>query len=326
MTRATDTEADDFMQLRPLLFSLAYRMTGSVADSEDILSEAYLRLRRAQQRCTPIDSLRTYLSAVVTRLSIDHLRSARIRRESYFGTWLPEPLVDATESEFNRVELADSLSMAFLVLLETLTPAERAAFLLHDVFEYDYPGIAVIVDKTESNCRQLVTRARRQIATRRPRFDAAKQQRDELARRFFAAVESGDMKPLIQMLSADVVAYGDGGGRGPSLPRPINGRDKVVRLLTAISEAIRQFDLHLEHAHVNGQPGALMKDEQGRLLNVFELDIFDGTVQVVRSVVNPDKLQHLAPLIGPDHPLRRGGPRVLPNRARTDPISRNPED
>lgn len=306
MTETNGAEADDFMQLRPLLFTLAYRMTGSVADAEDIVSEAYLRLRRAEEAHTSIGSLKTYLSAVVTRLSIDHLRSARVRRESYFGTWLPEPLVDTNDSGFERVELADSLSMAFLVLLEALTPTERAAFLLHDVFDYDYPSIAKIVDKGEPNCRQLVTRARRKMEKRHPRFDATKRERDELARKFFSAVENGDIEPLIRMLSADVVAYGDG-GHGPSLPRPVNGRDKVARLLTALSEGVHKFGLHLEHVHVNGQPGALFKDGEGRLLNVIGLDILDGTVHAIRSVINPEKLGHLAPLIGPEHPLRGGG-------------------
>ena len=310
MTESSRSDADDFIQLRPLLFSLTYRMCGSVADAEDIVSEAYLRLRRTQQAGTAIESLRAYLCAVVTRLSIDHLRSARVRRESYFGTWLPEPLVDADATpDADHADLADSLSMAFLIVLETLTPTERAAFLLRDVFEYDYAGIAAIVKRTEPNCRQLVARARRQIQTRRPRFDATRQERDDLAAKFFSAVQNGDIEPLIHLLAEDVIAYGDGGGNGPSLPRPINGRDKVLRLLTAVSDAVREFDLHLEQVQVNGQPGALLKDQNGQLLNVIGLDILDGVVQTVRAVVNPDKLRHLAPLIGPDHPLRRGSVR-----------------
>ncbi|HEY2173570.1 MAG TPA: RNA polymerase sigma-70 factor [Mycobacteriales bacterium] len=299
--------AEDFVALRSLLFSLAYRMTGSVADAEDIVSDAYLRLRRAQAAGTQIASLKSYLSSVVTRLSIDHLRSARMRREAYVGPWLPEPLVRTdTTPESERVELADTLSMAFLVLLETLSPTERAVFLLREVFEFDYPQIAGILDKTEQHCRQLMHRARRHVDVRKPRFDAEVQERDELATRFFIALEDGDFDPLITMLAADVVAYGDGGGNGPSLPRPVNGRDKVLRLLAALSRAAAEYDLHFEPVPVNGQPGALFLDADGRLLNVLALDILDGTVQAVRSVINPDKLRHLGPLITADHPLRGG--------------------
>jgi RNA polymerase sigma-70 factor (ECF subfamily) len=300
--------ADEFVALRPLLFSLAYRMTGSVADAEDIVSESYLRLRRAQSGGTQVDSLKTYLSSVVTRLSIDHLRSARMRREAYVGPWLPEPLVaTGSRPEFERVELADTLSMAFLVLLETLSPTERAVFLLREVFEFDYRQIAGIVERSETYCRQLMRHARQHIEARKPRFDARDQQGGELATRFFDAIEDGDLDPLITMLAADVVAYGDGGGNGPSLPRPVNGRDKVVRLLAAIGNATRDYDLHFEQVRINGQPGALLVDADRRLLNVVVLDILDGTIQAVRSVVNPDKLQHLGPLISADHPLRGGG-------------------
>lgn len=304
-----ESSTQEFVTLRPLLFSLAYRMTASVADAEDIVSEAYLRLHRARERGVEIISLRTYLSSVVTRLGIDHLRSARVRREAYLGTWLPEPLV-ATEAtpEFERVEVADTLSMAFLVLLETLSPTERAVFLLREVFEFDYAQIASILDRTEAGCRQLLTRARQHITARKPRFDADAAERDQLAARFFDAVGAGELDPLVTMLAADVVAYGDGGGNGPSLPRPINGRDKVLRLLAALTRAITDFRLHIEQVPVNGQPGALLLDNDGRLLNVLALDILDGTVQAVRSIINPDKLHHLGPLIGADHPLRGGRP------------------
>jgi RNA polymerase sigma-70 factor (ECF subfamily) len=317
MADNSTVDTDEFVSLRPLLFSLAYRMTGSVADAEDIISESYLRLRRAQDGGTEIDSLKTYLSSVVTRLSIDHLRSARVRREAYVGPWLPEPLV-ATDNapDFERVELADTLSMAFLVVLETLSPTERAVFLLREVFEFDYSQISAIVAKSEPYCRQLMRRARQHVAARRPRFDAGDQQRDELAARFFAALADGDLDPLIAMLADDVMAYGDGGGNGPSLPRPVTGRDKVLRLLGAISQAMSEFDLHIEPVPVNGQPGALIVDGNRRLLNVVTLDIVDGTIQAVRSVVNPDKLGHLGPLMSADHPLRGGGRRGSKHRTR----------
>jgi RNA polymerase sigma-70 factor (ECF subfamily) len=301
-------DEEDFMALRPLLFSLGYQMTGSVADAEDLVSESYLRLRRAREHGTEIRSLNTYLSSVVTRLSIDHLRSARVRKETYVGPWMPEPLIetDATP-EFERVESADTLSIAFLVLLETLSPAERAVFLLREVFEFDYPHIAGILGKTEIYCRQLLSRARQHIEARKPRFDADEHERNQLAAHFFAAVQDGDLGPLTSMLAADVVAYGDGGGNGPSLPRPINGRGKVLRLLAAIARAVSDFNLHIEQVPVNGQPGALLLDSGGRLLNVLALDILDGAIQTVRSIINPDKLHHLGPLITPDHPLRGGG-------------------
>jgi RNA polymerase sigma-70 factor, ECF subfamily len=307
MAESASVGADEFVALRSLLFSLAYRMTGSVADAEDIVSESYLRLRRAEAAGTQIGSLKTYLSSVVTRLSIDHLRSARVRRETYFGPWLPEPLVQSEGApDFERVELADTLSMAFLVLMETLSPTERAVFLLREVFEFDYAQISGMLDKTETHCRQLMRRARGHVEAGKPRFDTRNRERDELAARFFAAVEAGNLEPLITMLAADVVAYGDGGGNGPSLPRPVNGRDKVLRLLAAISKAVRDFELHFERVLVNGQPGALFVDADDRLLTVLVLDVIDGTVQAVRSIVNPDKLHHLAPLISDDHPLRRG--------------------
>jgi RNA polymerase sigma-70 factor (ECF subfamily) len=300
-------QADDFMALRPLLFSLAYQMTGSVADSEDIVSEAYVRLRRAELQDTEIASLKAYLCSVVTNLCIDHLKSARVRREAYVGTWLPEPLIDSAETpEFERVELSDTLSMAFLVLLETLTPTERAVFLLREVFEFDYPQIARVLNKSEASCRQQLSRARTHIDARKPRFDADVEQRERLAARFFAALEAGELEPLVSMLSEDVIGYGDGGGNGPSLPRPVNGRDKVMRLLAAVVEACRVYALRLEPALVNGQPGARMLDADGGLMNVLSLDILDGRIQTIRSVVNPDKLGHLGRLTDPGHPMRRG--------------------
>ncbi|WP_084614775.1 RNA polymerase sigma-70 factor [Nakamurella lactea] len=317
MTDSNGNETDSdtqFVALRPLLFSLGYQLTGSVADAEDIVSDAYLRLRRARDNGTEIGSLKNFLSTVVTRLGIDHLRSARVRRETYVGPWLPEPLVDTDERpEFERIELADTLSMAFLVLLETLTPTERAVFLLREVFEFDYPQIADTLGKSETHCRQLLTRARRHIDDGRPRFDADKRERELLADRFFAAVSDGELDPLVDLLAADVVAYGDGGGNGPSLPLPVNGRARVLKLLASLARFAGEYGLRLRRAPVNGQPGALVVDADGRLLNVLTIDIVDGAVQTVRSVVNPDKLRHLGPLIGTEHPLRGGG-RPSPRR------------
>lgn len=304
----TDPDVDGYLHLRPLLYSIAYKMTGRVGDAEDIVSEAFLRLQRARAEGTVVESLKAYLSSVVTRLSIDHLQSARVRRERYFGTWLPEPVVIEETSD---PDLSDSLSLAFLVVLERLAPVERAVFLLHDVFDLDYPRIAEIVGKSEVNCRQIATRARRYVAARQPRFEASPDERAALAERFFTAVETGDLGDLVEMLAADVVAYGDGGGRGPSLPKPVSGRDRVLRLLAALTSTIRRFDLHLERGTVNGQPGALVRDASGSLLNVLSVDVLGGEVHTIHSIINPDKIGHLAPLIAPDHPLRRG-PRRRP--------------
>jgi RNA polymerase sigma-70 factor (ECF subfamily) len=289
------TTAEIYQQLRPLMFSIAYRMAGSVSEAEDIVQEAFLRYHAAQER-SPVESPKAFLSAVTTRLCIDHLRSARVRREAYVGEWLPEPLLtgDAADPP-GQAEQADSLSMAFLLLLERLSPVERAVFLLHDVFSYDYREIAGIVGKTEDNCRQLALRARRHVTEHRPRFEASRSKREELASRFFSAVGGGDMDDLVSMLAEDVVVYGDSGGTSPSWPRPIVGRDHVARLLAGVSGQIRQLGITASRVEINGQPGAMFLDPAGGVTHVFVLDIADGQVQTVRSVINPDKLHHLGP-------------------------------
>jgi RNA polymerase sigma-70 factor (ECF subfamily) len=295
-----------FEELRPVLFSIAYRMLGSVGEAEDIVQEAFLRFHRASAQ-TEIESARAYLSAVTTRLSIDHLRSARVRREQYVGEWLPEPLlVDPEPDAARHAETADMLSLAFLVLLESLTPVERAVFLLHDVFGYGYDEIAGIIGKSEDNCRQLAVRARRHVEERRPRFEASRTKREELAQLFFAAVEEGDTHGLVRLLADDVVVYGDGGGRAPSWPRPIRGREQVGRLLVAVAALARGAGLRLHPTRVNGQPGARFLDREGRLVSVLSLDIADGAVQTVRSIINPDKLGHLGPLADVRALLREG--------------------
>jgi RNA polymerase sigma-70 factor (ECF subfamily) len=295
----TAEAAETFESLRPLLFSIAYRMLGSASEAEDIVQEAFLRQQRAMRDGSGIESPKAFLSAVVTRLSIDHLRSARARREVYVGEWLPEPLltddgVDADPAA--HAEQADSLSMAFLVLLEQLTPVERAAFLLHDVFGYGYDEIAKSVDKSEDNCRRLAARARQHIDRGKPRFEASRRERERLAERFFAAVGDGDVDALAEMLAADAVVYGDGGGKGPSWPHPIVGRERVSRLLAGVGRQLDEYGVALERHDVNGQPGAVVRDHDGRLISVFALDIADGVVQTFRSVINPDKLRHLGPV------------------------------
>jgi RNA polymerase sigma-70 factor (ECF subfamily) len=285
-----------YEELRPLLFSIAYRMVSSVGEAEDIVQEAFLRIYRAESEGTAIDSPKAYLAAVVTRLSIDHLRSARVRREQYFGEWLPEPLLTDPEPDAAaHAEKADSLSMAFLVLLESLTPVERAVFLLREVFEYDYGEIAKVVDRTEANCRQLYVRARRHIDEGRPRFEASRERRDELARRFLAASQRGDVDALTQLLAADVVVYGDGGGKAPSWPHPIYGRERVVKLMVGVFAQAAQLGAELRPARVNGQPG-LMFLAEGQIGAVMSFDIADGLIQTIRGVTNPDKLDHLGPV------------------------------
>ena len=223
---------EQFDELRPAAFAIAYRMLGSVSEAEDVVQEGFLRLHRARAGGERIESPRAYLSAVVSRLSLDQLRSARVRRETYVGEWLPEPLVaSADDDPARKAEMADSLSLAFLVLLESLSPEQRAAFLLHEVFDEPYSRIAEIIGTSEQNARQLATRARRHVDERRPRFEASREQREQLATRFFAAVEDGDLEGLEELLAHDVVLHGDGGGKAPAIGRAIHGRAKVARTL-----------------------------------------------------------------------------------------------
>ena len=288
------SNGSSYEQLRPLLFSIAYRMLGTVADAEDVVQEAFLRLERTRRGGTQVESPRGFLTTVTTRLAIDELRSARARRESYFGPWLPEPLITATEPDAaEAAQLSDSLSIAFLVVLETLTPVERAVFLLREVFEYPYDEIAQIIDKSESNCRQILVRARKRIDQGKPRFEVDREQQRELAGRFLDAFEDGRLDELVSFLAADVIFYGDGGGKGQGLPRPVYGADRVGRLLRSLNGRLHQAGARLEPTSVNGSPGTLNFDADGRLINVFVFEISDGLIQAVRSIINPDKLGHL---------------------------------
>jgi RNA polymerase sigma-70 factor (TIGR02957 family) len=300
---------ETFEELRPIAFAIAYRMLGSVSEAEDVVQEGFLRLHRALDEGQRIESPRAYLSTVVTRLAIDQLRSARVRRETYVGEWLPEPLVTSPDEDPARhAEMADSLSLAFLVVLESLSPEQRAVFLLREVFDYPYDRIAEIVGKSEDNVRQLAVRARRHVEERRSRFEASREQRDELARRFLAATEDGDLEALEALLADDVVLHGDGGGKAPALARALHGRARVARTLLAWRRAAVRFGgASLRPVNVNGQPGAMVFDPEGKLLNVMSLDIADGQIQAVRSVVNPDKLRHLGPLADVGALLRRPG-------------------
>ncbi|HEX6683611.1 MAG TPA: RNA polymerase sigma factor SigJ [Candidatus Limnocylindrales bacterium] len=300
--------------LRPLLFSIAYGMTGSVSDAEDIVQDAFLGLARARQAGTEIANLKAYLATAVTRLGINHLNSARMRRVTYVGDWLPEPVVVPADGPgavaagpAEHAELADSLTMAFLVLLEALSPVERAVFMLREVFGYGYPDVARIVGKTEVNCRQIFTRAKQRIAaeaslapTPEPQGLAPTPERraegEELARRFFEAASGGDLDELLGMLAPDVVLHADGGGKAQALAQPVAGRQRVSRLLAGGLHRAMTLGWSLRLAWVNGQPGAVMYDAEGRVLGVVGLDIAGGVVQAILSVANPDKLGHLGPV------------------------------
>ncbi|SDU73573.1 RNA polymerase sigma-70 factor [Jiangella alkaliphila] len=288
------TPTEEFQDLRPLLFSIAYRLLGSVSEAEDAVQETWLRYQTATTR--PV-SVKAYLSAVVTRVSIDVLRSARVRREEYVGPWLPEPLAtDPYDDPARSAELADSVSMAALLLLERLSPLERAVFVLRDVFGFGFPEIAAAVGRSEAACRQLAVRARRHMDDGRPRFAADREERDELAARFFGAVRDGDVDGLRELLAADVQMVGDGGGKAPALAKGVYGADNVARLVGSFMPALAAIGAAIEPQTLNGQPGAVVRDRDGALIGTMTLDVLDGRIQAIRSVVNPDKLHHLGPL------------------------------
>ncbi len=292
------TEGELLEELRPAAFAVAYRMLGSVAEAEDVVQEALLRLHQELERGEEIASPRAFVATVVTRLSIDQLRSARVRREQYVGEWMPEPLVtDPREDPAERAEIADTLSFAFLTVLESLTPEQRAAFLLREVFDYPYAEVAEIIGTSEENARQLNSRARSQVGEGRPRFEAAGAQREELAASFFAATERGDFAALETLLARDVELHGDGGGKAPALAQMLRGRARALRTLRAWWKLADRFGgVRFERTELNGQPGALVRDPAGRLINAMVLDIAGGEIVAVRSVVNPDKLGHLGPV------------------------------
>jgi RNA polymerase sigma-70 factor, ECF subfamily len=288
------TPAGEFGELRPLLFSIAYRILGSVSEAEDAVQETWLRY--AASPAQPV-SARAFLSAVVTRVSIDVLRSARVRREKYVGAWFPEPLLtDPYQDPERSAELADSVSMAALLLLERLTPLERAVFVLRDVFGFSFPEVASAVGRSEAASRQLAVRARRHMDAGRPRFEADRREREELAGRFFGAFREGDVDGLRELLAADVHMVGDGGGKAPQWTRPIIGAQNVARVLAAIVPLFVRIGGVMEPHELNGQPGAIFRDRDGKVVNTFTLDILGGRIQTIRSVINPDKLRHLGPV------------------------------
>ncbi|PRX99114.1 RNA polymerase sigma-70 factor [Allonocardiopsis opalescens] len=288
------TRTHEFESARPLLFSIAYRILGSVADAEDAVQETWLRYAAAE---TEPDSAPAFLSTVVTRVAIDVLRSARVRRESYVGEWFPEPLLeDPYEDPERSAELADSVSMTALLLLERLSPLERAVFVLRDVFAFDFAEVAAAVGRSEAACRQLAVRARRHMGEGRPRFEADRRERQELAERFFDAIREGDVAALRELLAADVQAVGDGGGKTPVYGRGVAGADNVARLFGSMVPALFAIGGSFETRQVNGQPGAVFRDRDGKVVNALSLDIHGGRIQMIRSVVNPDKLRHVGPV------------------------------
>ncbi|MFF2523891.1 RNA polymerase sigma-70 factor [Streptomyces liangshanensis] len=285
---------EEFAELRPLLFSIAYRILGSVTEAEDAVQETWLRFEAAP---TQPRSAKSFLSAVVTRISIDVLRSARVRREEYVGPWFPEPLLaDPYQDPARSAELADSVSTAALLLLERLSPLERAVFVLREVFDFGFPEVASAVGRSEDACRQLAVRARRHMKAGRPRFEADRKEREELADRFFDALREGDVDGLQQLLAADVSLAGDAGGKAPQLARSIIGAEKVARLLAAVFPAMARIDVTAEPHVINGRPGAIFRDRDGRVLHTLGLDVLDGRIQTIRLVLNPDKLGHVGPV------------------------------
>ncbi|WP_199520981.1 RNA polymerase sigma-70 factor [Jiangella anatolica] len=282
--------------LRPLMFSVAYRMLGSVSEAEDVVQEAFLRMYRAGESGTRADNPEAYATTVTTRLAIDALRSARHRRERYVGEWLPEPLLAVDDDPARRVEETETISTAFLVVLETLSPLERAVFLLREVFGYGYAEIAAVVERSEASCRQLMTRARKHIDERRPRFEPSGDRHDELAKTFLAALRDGDVGALERLLAADVVFHGDGGGKTAAVRKPLTGALQVARFLANLGRTGAELGVVLTPATVNGQPGTLVTAPDGDLLGVLSLTIADGHVVGVHNQINPDKLHHLGPV------------------------------
>ncbi len=288
------TRGEEFEELRPLLFAIAYRLLGSVAEAEDAVQETWLRYEASPAEPK---STKAFLSAVVTRVSIDVLRSARVRRETYVGQWFPEPLLtDPYEDPARSAELADSVSMAALLLLERLTPLERAVFVLREVFGFGFPEVAVAVERSEAACRQLAVRARRHMDLGRPRFEADRREREELAARFFDALRDGDIDGLRELLAADVQMVGDGGGKAPALARSVFGADNVARLLASIFPLLVKIDATVEPRELNGHPGAIVRDRDGKVVGTMTLDVLGGRIQAIRSVANPDKLGHMGPV------------------------------
>jgi RNA polymerase sigma-70 factor (ECF subfamily) len=298
-----DAKLTEFNKHRGLLFSIAYRMLGSVADAEDIVQDAFLRWHGAHT--AGIQSTRAFLVTIVSRLAINHLQSARVQREEYVGQWLPEPVVPDSLDPSVISMVDESLSIAFLVLLERLSPLERAVFLLREVFDYEYSEVAPIVGKDEANCRQIFYRARRHMAEMRPRFDASIDEQHELLRAFLEATSTGNLSGLVALLATDAGLHSDGGGRAPAVPNLVSGAEKVARAILGGVQKLTPPNLALRMTVVNGAPGVVSYLD-GRPFSVLTLDIRHGHIQTIYIVTNPDKLAHIPALPDvTDTPRRR---------------------
>jgi RNA polymerase sigma-70 factor, ECF subfamily len=288
-------QMNEIEEQQRLTFAIAYRMTGSVSDAEDIGQEAFLRLERARHEGETVESERAWLSTVTTRLAIDHMRSARVRRETYVGPWLPEPLLtEDSPGPAEQAEVAETVSQAFLVLLETLSPVERAVFLLREVFGYDYPQVAEAVGKGEENCRQIARRARKHVEGREARFEADRSHSDELLDRFLEASESGDVEALKEILATDAVVYSDGGGKVTAARHPFSGIDRIARFMVKITvRRLARDGFRHRRITVNGQPGQMTINPDGEVTDVLTVEVGDGLIRTIRIVRNPDKLRHL---------------------------------
>lgn len=283
-----------FEQYRSLLFSIAYRMLGSVADAEDMLQETFIRWQQAGDDI--IRSPRSFLVTIISRLCINQLQSARVQREEYVGQWLPEPIVTGAGSDpLGIVKTGESLSMAFLVLLERLTPVERAVFLLREVFEYEYSEIAAVLGQSEVNCRQILRRAREHVSSARPRFEASTQKRNDLLQRFLDAIGTGDMGGLLTILSHDVVLYSDGGGKALAVPNLVQGADNVARGILGAFRKLLPKPLVRRLVQINGAPGVLSYLD-GKPYSAVTLDGIDGHICTIYILTNPEKLAHLPAL------------------------------
>lgn len=287
-----DRHLDLFSQHKPLLFSIAYRMLGSVADADDKLQETFIRWQ--QSLLAEIESPRAFLVTIISRLCIQHLQSARVKREEYVGQWLPEPILTGDESDpSGTFQMQESLSMAFLLLLEKLTPLERAAFLLHDVFDYEYAEVAGILGKSEANCRQILLRARQHVSENRPRFDASSEEHKKLLEAFLDTATRGDMQGLLKVLSDQVVLHTDGGGKAAAALNPITGRDHVAHFLIGAIQKSVPVGVTMRFAQVNCQPGVVYLRPDGRPGCVLTLNVVDGRLRNIYVVTNPEKLAKL---------------------------------
>jgi RNA polymerase sigma-70 factor (TIGR02957 family) len=297
-------------ELRPLMFSIAYRMLGSVAEAEDVVQDAFLNMHRSTLDGTVIESVDAFAATVTTRLAIDALRSARHRREQYVGPWLPEPLIESPETDPAwQLGMDETVSMAFLAVLERLSPTERAVFLLREVFGYEYAEISAIIDKSEQNCRQLLTRARHALDSARPRFDPSPEQRSKLATAFFTALQGDDLESLERLLADDVAFFGDGGGKAPAIRTPMHGVTEVARFLLGLNRQAKRANITVEPVLTNGQPGARFLIGDGSLLGVMSLEIADGRIRSIANQINPDKLQHLGRVGDLTTLMQQTGPR-----------------